>query len=78
MNSVITCRGDYQNDSVDAILRIYHLYHRQVIEQFALGIICGTNLASSVGVLLVRANVISSGSFIRPAMFDFELEWTVR
>ena len=75
MNSVIACRGDYQNDSVDAILRIYH---RQVIEQFALGIICGTNLASSVGVLLVRANVISSGSFIRPAMFDFELEWTVR
>ena len=71
MNSVIACRGDYQNDSVDAILRIYHLYHRQVIEQFALGIICGTNLASSVGVLLVRANVISSGSFIRPAMFDF-------
>ena len=48
MNSVIACRGDYQNDSVDAILRIYH---RQVIEQFALGIICGTNLASNVGVL---------------------------
>ena len=75
MNSFIACRGDYQNDSTDAILRIHH---RQVIEQFALGIICGTNLACSAGVLLVRANVISSRSFIRPAMFDFELEWTVR
>ena len=34
-------------------------------------------LACSAGVLLVRANVKSSQSFIRPAMFDLELEWTV-
>ena len=25
----------------------------------------------------MRANVISSRPFIRPAMFDLELEWTV-
>ena len=35
------------------------------------------SLACSAGVLLGRANVISSRSFIRPAMFDLELEWTV-
>ena len=29
------------------------------------------------GVLLERVNVISSRSFIRPAIFDLELEWTV-
>ena len=34
-------------------------------------------LAYSAGVLLVRASVISSRSFIRPAMFDLQLEWTV-
>ena len=34
-------------------------------------------LACSAGVLLVRANVKSSQSFIWPAMFDLELEWTV-
>ena len=33
--------------------------------------------ACSAGVLLVRANVISSRSFIRPAMFDLKLDWTV-
>ena len=32
-------------------------------------------LACSVGILLGRANVISSRSFMRPAMFDLELEW---
>ena len=39
----IACRGDYQNDSTDAILRVYH---RQVIEQlaFALEIMYGTVL----------------------------------
>ena len=26
----------------------------------------------------MRANVISSRSFIRPSMFDLQLEWTVR
>ena len=36
-----------------------------------------SHLACSTGVLLVRANVKSSQSFIRPAMFDLELEWTV-
>ena len=35
------------------------------------------SLACSAGVLLERANVISSRSFIRPAMFDLKLEWTV-
>ena len=35
------------------------------------------SLACSAGVLLERANVISSRSFIRPAMFGLELEWTV-
>ena len=34
-------------------------------------------IAYSGGVLLVRANVLSSRSFIRPAMFELELEWTV-
>ena len=34
-------------------------------------------LACSAGVLLVPANVKSSQSFIRPAMFDWEFEWTV-
>ena len=34
-------------------------------------------LACSAGVLLVRANVKSSQSFIRPAMFDMQLEGTV-
>ena len=29
------------------------------------------------GVLLERVNVISSRSFIRPAIFDLEIEWTV-
>ena len=33
--------------------------------------------ACSAGVLLVRANVSSSPSLIRPAIFDLELEWTV-
>ena len=33
--------------------------------------------ACSADVLLVRANVIRSPSFIRPAMFDLELEWTL-
>ena len=37
----IACRGDYQNDSTDAILRVYN---RQVIEQLALEIIYGTLL----------------------------------
>ena len=35
------------------------------------------SLARSAGVLLGRANVISSRSVFRPAMFDLELEWTV-
>ena len=35
------------------------------------------SLACSAGVLLERANVISSRSFIRPAMFGLKLEWTV-
>lgn len=35
-------------------------------------------IVRSPGVLLVRANVISLRSLIRPAMFDFEFEWTVR
>ena len=34
-------------------------------------------IACSVGFLSVGANVISSRSFIRPVMFDLELEWTV-
>ena len=34
-------------------------------------------LTCTGGVLLVRANVISSRSFIRLAMFKLELEWTV-
>ena len=29
------------------------------------------------GILLERVNLISSRSFIRPAIFDLELEWTV-
>ena len=37
----IACRGDYQNDSTDTILRVYH---RQVIEQLALEIMYGTVL----------------------------------
>ena len=35
MNNVIACRGDYQNDSMDGILRVYH---RQFIEQLTRGI----------------------------------------
>ena len=34
-------------------------------------------IAFSAGVLLVRANVVSSRSFIRPAVFDLQEEWTV-
>ena len=34
--------------------------------------------ACCAGVSLGRSNVISSGSSIQPAMFDLELEWTVR
>ena len=34
-------------------------------------------LTCTGGVLLVRANVVSSRSFIRLAMFKLELEWTV-
>ena len=34
-------------------------------------------VACSAGVLLLRANGISSRSFIRPAMFDLLLDWTV-
>ena len=34
-------------------------------------------IACSVCFLLVGANVLSSRSFIRPAVFDLELEWTV-
>ena len=34
-------------------------------------------LASSAGVLLVRAKAKSSRSFVRPAIFDLQLEWTV-
>ena len=34
-------------------------------------------LACSAGVLLVRANAKSSRSFVRPAIFDLQLEWTV-
>ena len=36
-----------------------------------------TTLTCSAGVSLGRANTTSSRSFIRPAMFDLELEWTV-
>ena len=39
--------------------------------------ICMTS-ACCAGVSLGRSNVISSGSSIQPAMFDLELEWTVR
>ena len=35
------------------------------------------DLVRSGGVLLVRANVLSSRSFIWPVMFDLELECTV-
>ena len=35
------------------------------------------SLTRSAGVLLGRANVVSSRSFFRPAMFDLGLEWTV-
>ena len=35
------------------------------------------SLACSAGVLLSRANVMSSRSFFRSTMFDLELEWTV-
>ena len=34
-------------------------------------------LACNAGVLLVRANAKSSRSFVRPAIFDLQLEWTV-
>ena len=34
-------------------------------------------IARCASVLLVRANVISSRSFIQPAMFDFQSKWTV-
>ena len=34
-------------------------------------------VACSAGVLLVRANAKSSRSFVRPAIFDLQLEWTV-
>ena len=34
-------------------------------------------IVRSAGVLLVRANVISSRSFIQPAMFDLQSKWTV-
>ena len=34
-------------------------------------------LFALAGVLLGQANVISSRSLIRPALFDLELEWTV-
>ena len=34
-------------------------------------------IVRSPGVLLVRANVISSRSFIQPAMFDLQSKWTV-
>ena len=43
INSVIACRGDYQNDSTDAILLVYN---RRLIEQLALEIICRTDLLS--------------------------------
>ena len=33
--------------------------------------------SARAGVLLVRANVISSRSFIQPAMFDLQSKWTV-
>ena len=36
-----------------------------------------SHVARCAGVLFVRANVISSRSFIRPVMFDLGLEWTV-
>lgn len=32
---------------------------------------------SHAGASLMRANAISSQSFIRPAMFELELEWMV-
>ena len=35
------------------------------------------SLTCSAGVLWGRANVVSSRSFFRPAMFDLGLEWTV-
>ena len=34
-------------------------------------------IARSASVLLVRAHVISSRSFIQPVMFDFQSKWTV-
>ena len=34
-------------------------------------------IVRSAGVLLVRANVISSRSVIQPAMFDLQSKWTV-
>ena len=36
-----------------------------------------TSIAWSAGVLLVRDDAKSSRSFVRPAIFDLQLEWTV-
>ena len=36
-----------------------------------------SSLACSAGVLFVRANAKSSRSFVRPAIIDLQLEWTV-
>ena len=36
-----------------------------------------TSIAWSAGVLLVRAAAKSSRSFVRPTIFDLQLEWTV-
>ena len=50
--------------------RLGSLYTDEKIEIYG-------KVACSVGVLLVRANAKSLRSFVRPAMFDLQLEWTV-
>ena len=40
-------------------------------------ILAAPRLACSAGVLLVRANAKSSRSFVRLAIFDLQLDWTV-
>ena len=58
-------------------LTLYGLKRRDCLDVLDEVVLFLISVACSAGVLLVRANAKSSRSFVRPAIFDLQLEWTV-
>ena len=58
-------------------MTLYGLKRRDCLDVLDEVVLFLISVACSAGVLLVRANAKSSRSFVRPAIFDLQLEWTV-